>query len=573
MLAAAVLAGAFAVDRFVAPRVIDPGPTADAALIGAQVGSGALRSATWFCAFGTSVDQGTADLTLELGNTADLAATANVALVDDAGHRKDIAVRVGAHERVAVRAGELLVAEHVAAIVESDGGLVVEHTVETPHGASTAPCATVASAMWQFADGATTKDASIKLALFNPFPEEAVVDATFATDRGVARPLALQGIVVPAGQVRVVDVGDSVRRRTAVATSVNTRVGRVVAEELLQFDGTLGNRGSALVPGAPALSDVWFVARVVLGTGITERLGLSNPTAARVRIEVQPLVAEVDLDPISLTLAAHEQTTLNLEDDDRLPRGVGFSMAITADRAALVVQHTTFAASPARKRGVASAIGAPLGATRWVLAGGASTARQQYVVSVFNPTDTPTEVTLRAANSISPTPWQARPLAPGAVLQWRVGDQLDASAPVLEITSSAAEVVVQRELSAVASVASTPRVSVAPAAGAGRLPTLVRGGLSLSRVDVQVSPSTIGLSSPSSSPTSTTSTTASTSTTSTTASTSTTAPTSTTSTTAPPTSSTPVPTSAPRPTLAVPPIRRPSLGISIGPAIPDLGRG
>jgi hypothetical protein len=503
-LVVGLLGGAVAVDRVVgrsnrsgSGSQISSGAT-EAALVGAHVSSDPTRNTAWFCAFGTSSDEGTADVTLHVGNLAEDPQDVTLTVADDAGHRSMSKVQVLGRERKAVHVGDLLVGDHVAVVVEGTGAIVVEHTVKTPHGLSTAPCATVASPIWHFADGATTKDARLQLALFNPFPEEAVIDATFATERGAVRPLATQGIVVPSGQVRVVEVGDAVRRHSAVATDVRTRVGRIVAEQLMLFDGSLGMRGAALVPGTPALSDVWFLPRAVLGRGLIEHVAMHNVSNTPVDVELQPIAADGSLDPISITLTARQQLVVDLGDDERLPVGTPFAVAITANRPVLVVQHSVFATSPAKRRGVASAIASPLGATQWVLGGGGSTRSEHQVVTVYNPTDTATRVTMRSGSSASPTAWSNRPLPAGGVLQWRVGDEVDSPNPLLEISSSDAEVVVQRDLtmastgSATGSAAGSGALADAGGSG-GRIPSSAGALLSLSRVNAQVSPSTTPL--------------------------------------------------------------------------------
>jgi hypothetical protein len=49
--------------------------------------------------------------------------------------------------------------------------------------------------------------------LFNPFPGDAIVDLSFATDQGPSTPPDFQGVVVPARGVKALDVGEHVRRR------------------------------------------------------------------------------------------------------------------------------------------------------------------------------------------------------------------------------------------------------------------------------------------------------------------------------------------------------------------------
>src|SRR5690606_19871749 len=102
----------------------------------------------------------------------------------------------------------------VAALVEVDGGaVVVTHHVVGPLGRDSGPCSSVSSDVWHFAWGDTSRGSASLIALFNPFPGDAVVDFSFVTSDGVREPQALTGMVVPAGSVIVADVGAEVRRR------------------------------------------------------------------------------------------------------------------------------------------------------------------------------------------------------------------------------------------------------------------------------------------------------------------------------------------------------------------------
>src|SRR5439155_877058 len=127
-----------------------------------------------------------------------------------------------------------------------------EHFVLGPGGASVAPCASSASDRWYFADGGTTRDATELLALFNPFPEDAIVDLSFTTEAGGIEPEALQALVVPGRGLSVVNVGDHVVRRRAVSVSIVARSGRLVADRIQSYSGSAGRRGLALVLGTPS---------------------------------------------------------------------------------------------------------------------------------------------------------------------------------------------------------------------------------------------------------------------------------------------------------------------------------
>ncbi len=93
-------------------------------------------------------------------------------------------------------------------------------------GVSTSPCADRASSTWYLADGTTTADASLTLVLYNPFPDDAVVDVSLTTVERTLQPPSLQGAVVPGHSVRIVDLGQQAQREEVVSTAVKGRGSR-----------------------------------------------------------------------------------------------------------------------------------------------------------------------------------------------------------------------------------------------------------------------------------------------------------------------------------------------------------
>src|SRR5205823_7807524 len=100
------------------------------------------------------------------------------------------------------------------------GGAAVEVAVAGPAGWSATACASSASQRWYLATGSTDRDASLSITLFNPFPDDAIVDLSFGTDQGPTAPAEFQGLIVPARGMLSVNVGDHVRRRLDVSTTV-----------------------------------------------------------------------------------------------------------------------------------------------------------------------------------------------------------------------------------------------------------------------------------------------------------------------------------------------------------------
>ena len=100
-------------------------------------------------------------------------------------------LKLPAHSRVELALADLVDAPLASAIVEVDGGQVaVEHQVTgLDDGRATAPCSTTASQSWSFPWGVTARGSRELLVFMNPFPDDASLDISFATDEGTREPL------------------------------------------------------------------------------------------------------------------------------------------------------------------------------------------------------------------------------------------------------------------------------------------------------------------------------------------------------------------------------------------------
>ena len=124
--------------------------------------------------------------------------------------------------------------------------------------------------------------------MFNPFPETAVVDMTFAVPEGARRPNELQAFPVDGGSVVVVDVGAVVTRYGQVSAAVTARSGRIVVDRIQTFDGSAGPRGMDVTLGAPRPGPLWFFPSGITGDGVSEVFSVFNPD--------EESTAEVDLE-------------------------------------------------------------------------------------------------------------------------------------------------------------------------------------------------------------------------------------------------------------------------------------
>ncbi|HEX2274204.1 MAG TPA: DUF5719 family protein, partial [Acidimicrobiales bacterium] len=236
------------------------------------------RSSAWYCTAATAARDGVADGQILLFNAGRRPLRGTVTVYPNQGQLRRTDVEVAPASRRAVRLADVASAPYASALVELDGGeAVVELAATGALGDAVTPCATAASPHWYFADGVTTRDATELLLLFNPFPDDAVLDLVFGTEEGQVTPQALTGLSVRGEAMAVVNVGEFVQRREQVTAAVTARTGRVVVSRLQSFDGSAGRRGMSLALGAAAVGQQWYLPEGLVTDGLTQRYHVFNP--------------------------------------------------------------------------------------------------------------------------------------------------------------------------------------------------------------------------------------------------------------------------------------------------------
>jgi hypothetical protein len=373
---AGLLVGGFAAERMADPEAPDPVADRLDRLV-PVVADDSVLGATWYCAAGSTTPDGPADHTVVLTNTGDADRRATVAAVAGRDDPVTTEVEVPASTTARVELAELVEAPAVAALVEVDGGgVAVGHELVGPTGADTGPCASAPSSEWYLAWGDTSRDARYLLALFNPFPDDAVLDLEFATDEGARVPSAFEGLVVPGRSVVVADVGAEVTRRDQVAASIVARTGRVVAERIQVLDGSAGREGLAVDLAVPRPLEGWVVPAGVVGPDRVERLVIANPgdRTAEIDVELRPADPERfgGIEPFELSVPAGEALVLDLPDEPRvadvaLDQELAYEAVVRSlNGVGVVVERVTARPPDADAPGLAVVSGTPLVAGRWV---------------------------------------------------------------------------------------------------------------------------------------------------------------------------------------------------------------
>ncbi len=414
-------------------------------------GSSALSSA-WFCAASATRGDGRADLSVTVANGGAEPRTGTVTWVPNVGDPVTRTLDIGPFRGVRLEAVDAVNAAGASAIVELDGGGVsVEHAVESPRGTGLAPCAPAASDRWFLANGTTARDATQVLVLFNPFPDDAIVDVSFATDQGRDAPDALQGLPIRARSTTRINLTDAVRRREITATTVSARRGRLVVDRLQWFDGSAGRTGLTLTLAAPAPAEVWTFPGGLFEEGLTERWRLYNPgdRDAVVIIEVVPDSGEVPI-PVERTVPARSQVAVDAAESESIPPGTGHSSTVrSVNGVAVVAERELVATPPSDRRGWSSVLGSPLAARRWVLATGPDAGSVDEQLVVHNPGAEPVRFSVSAlatGSAIAVPGLQQVELGPAQRRVVDVADVLERS-PLPLVVEADGPVVVERDLS------------------------------------------------------------------------------------------------------------------------------
>lgn len=417
-------------------------------------GEAAALSSTWYCAGATANSGGPAPASIVISNPGRTAARASVRTVADQGEPPPrVPVTVGPHSVATVKLAPVPGAAHGAAVVEVDSGLAA---VELLVGGATAtagefavtPCASSASRRWYFAGGSTAKDASLHLSLLNPFPEDAIVDLSFATETGLAVPADFQGIVVPPRGLVVVDVGAHVRRREAVATEVAVRSGRLVAAQTL--NRTLpGRAGLSVALGAPSLGGDWYFPDGVAGGGVTERYAIANPASREAKVLIELTLAEGAAEPLERTIPANGRLEVVMSPEVGVPVGVAHAVVVRSlNDVPVVASRELEAAPPASRLGRADTLGARRLARTWLFAaGGVEDTVDEWIV-VHNPGSRPTTVSitgLAEGQVLAIDGLQGITIPPGRRQAFRLSDHVK-RAPLPVVVQSSLPVVAERAL-------------------------------------------------------------------------------------------------------------------------------
>jgi hypothetical protein len=398
-----------------------PAPAAGASVPPVPVAAPALAlSSSWFCAGATDLhrsirssggnsgsDRGAAPGSVVIANSGLATATGVVTLVPNQGSPVRVPISVDADSRITVTEDVPQGAPWIGAIVDVNAGAVaVTQQMSGAAGAAATPCATSGSAQWYFPTGVTLVNASETLSLLNPYSSDTVVDLSFTTDQGLGQPQEFQGLVVAPGQLLAVNLGDHLRRRQAIATTVTARSGRLVAwrTEVVTpptaHEAILGTpaasapfadpaapiAGVTVTLGLPAPALTWTWPDGETANGVDERYAIYNPGPGSADLKLSLILDQGVAEPFDLSVGPEQVITVISSQEVRIPPGVGHAAVLESlNNVPVVAERTLAATSPSTWSGLGTLPGARLAASRWLLATSGADRSHDAVVLVYNP--------------------------------------------------------------------------------------------------------------------------------------------------------------------------------------------
>lgn len=373
-------------------------------------------SSSWFCAGATDRSGGRAPGWVVIANSGLGRATGIVTLIPSSGPPAKVAVSVPGDSRQSVNEDVPGGADWIGAIVDMDAGAVsVEQEINGPGGFAITPCATSGSAHWYFAQGQTLVNAGAEISLLNPYPADAVVDLSFTTDQGVEYPVGFEGVVVPPGGLVSLNLGDHLRRRQQIATTVTARTGRVVAWKTTWVDppasgaaivGTPAAQspladpaapvpGATVELGAPSAGTRWVWSDGNAGNGVSEQYVVYNPGVQPAEVRLAIGLDEGAAEPFELSVPPGQVIPVASDQQARIPAGVAHSAVLESlNGVPVVAERVVAASSPSPWSGLGEMLGQRVPADRWLLGGTLSDSSHDGWVVVYNPGDRAIRVVL-----------------------------------------------------------------------------------------------------------------------------------------------------------------------------------
>jgi hypothetical protein len=317
-------------------------------------------------------------------------------------------------------------------------------------GATAAGCALVPSDEWFFPEGSSLLGFDERLLVYNPFPDEAVVDVSFLTRTGESEPANLSDVGVPAGEWEEIAVTRFVGPKEGLlGARVHTVRGRVIAWRVMNITDRDRITGVDSTLGAAEPADTWYFPEGAVRDGAEEHITLLNPSDEEAVVTISLLSGDGVIQPDALAeiaLPSRSSSRVNLSKEVRRPVSHGVSAIVQSTNGVEMVAERTVYYDEEELDGIASEVGAATTARRWA-APPASSGAGSDVVHVLN---TEAErvrlsITLLRVDKPPLRPPELTGIAvPGGLRKGFAIDPFTRGAPAVAILEADGEIVVER---------------------------------------------------------------------------------------------------------------------------------
>jgi hypothetical protein len=258
-------------------------------------------------------------------------------------------------------------------------------------------------------------NAGAEVSLLNPYPSESVIDLSFTTNQGLEMPEEFQGLVVPGDGMLSVNLGDQLRRRQAIATTVTARTGRVVA---WKTSWVLKPQPGAVLAGTPAagspLADpswpvpgltvtlgasspgiTWTWPDGMAGNGVAEQYLIYNPGPDTANVRLSIGLAQGQAEPFDLSVGPYQVQPVVSEQQVRIPSGVAHSaVLVSTNGVPVVAERWISAGAPSAWQGIGELPGGQIAAGNWLVPDIRAGPNRRAVLVLYNPGAVPVEATV-----------------------------------------------------------------------------------------------------------------------------------------------------------------------------------
>jgi len=363
---------------------------------GPEVPGARSMPSAWYCVAGTASPKGRTPETLVMANLGARPARVEVTVMPGGDARPvSTALSIAGRSERRLAVADVAPVESPGVVVEAFGGpVVVEHRLSAGNDSAAGPCARDAGTTWYTSGGTTVEGASLWLEVFNPFPDDALVDVALYTADGVKERDDLSGLSVPARSRITVPLHEKVLDSDRVGAVVRARLGRVVVEQVLRTAAPYPRPGLTLSLGLRGTATRWYLPAGSGGRDDSETLAVLNPSDTEVPVRITThLDSGQFLQPDEVTVDGRSLALVDLR--SRVPAGIGFWVTVDSRRP-VVVESVLGRAGATGTAGLAAMPGLARPTDRWVVGSGRTREESGDRLSVANPGRRSVRLTLRA---------------------------------------------------------------------------------------------------------------------------------------------------------------------------------